>query len=966
VLASAAPRVVLTDAGVADAAGIPTGGTAAAILLDRDWTAVADLPADRPHRTVAPEGLAYVIFTSGSTGEPKGVMLTHRGLVNHNLAVAALYRLAPGDRVLQFCSLGFDVSIEEILPTLETGATLVLRPDQAPVLGRSWLDWLRESRVTVLNLPTAYWHEWVGDLRHHGQPVPDCVRLVIVGGEKALGPAYRQWRGLTGERVRWLNAYGPAECSVLSTYYEPPAAAPAAEGDPPIGRPLPNTWVEILDDDGNGGGGEMLIGGAGLARGYLGRPDLTAESFVRDAAGARVYRTGDIGLVLEDGDLAFVGRIDEQVKVRGFRVEPGEVASALARHPEVAEVAVVGREDEPGEKRLVAYFVASDAARVPTIGELRRFLAGLVPRYMVPGAFVALEALPLTPGGKLARGSLPAPSYERDRPASDPSTVTTEAEREIAGIFAVVLGIAGVGPGDDFFDLGGHSLQGMQVVAAIRDQLGVSVEVRSLLECPTVRELAHAVQGARSANDAPPPLVAGRRHPGDRIPLTLSQEHMWRLESQADPGLFNVTAQARFDAPVDRDALQAALDHVVARHDALRACIGSGARGAFQTVSGRVSVPLAESDLRGAEDLDAELRRRLAAQDAQPFDLARPPLLRAALYRLQADRAVAAATFDHLICDGTSAYIFLGEWTAAYDALAAGSRPALRALPIQYPDFAIWQRRWVTEERLGEQLEYWKRTLADVPLGPALPFDHVPEHPTRRIASVPVALSSELYASTRRLARVTGTTVFVVMVAAVQALLGNARESSEFVLSTTLSGRRRVEVERLIGCFHGIGRLRTDLSGDPSFAVTIGRARETVLGLLEHQDIPFSRVRQAVLGELPKARAALLAAAPTELQYFHTAHDEWAPGVGLVERPGPDKGRYELFFRGHLHPLVITFLDDGDRLWGELSYKVDFYQRETIERLAGTLPELLDAVTRDPNVRLTELRHLDGPNRGGA
>ena len=931
------------------------------ILVDGDRSAIERHSDTRPSRSVGPEDLAYVIYTSGSTGEPKGVMLTHRGLVNHNLAVARLYRLAPGDRVVQFCSIGFDVSVEEIFPTWETGATLVLRPDDGPILGRPWLQWLRRIRVTVLNLPTAYWHEWVRDLERLGEQVPECVRLVIVGGEKALGSAYEAWLGVGGDRVRWLNAYGPAETSILSTVYEPPTGSAApADRDPPIGRPLANTTVEILDGEGRGGVGELLIGGVGVARGYLGLPDLTEERFVPDALdgdhGGRLYRTGDLARLLPDGNLEFVGREDEQVKVRGFRIECGEVESVLARHPGVAEAAVVSREDVPGDKRLVAYLVPrGDAA--PTRSELRHFLSEHLPGYMVPSAFVVIDSLPVTPNGKLARDLLPLPEDPRRGPASASASARTPAELVVAAIVSRVLGLAAVGVDEDFFELGGHSLQGMQVLAAIHQELGVQIGVRSMYEAPTVAGLAASVQAARAGGDEPPPLISRARRPGETIPLTLSQQQMWRLETRADPpGLFNVTAQHRFSEPVDIEALSRGLAYVVDRHEALRVSFHGGADDPYQVVAPSLEVELGECDLAAVpvEDREAALHRRLGEQDAEAFDLAVGPLLRACLYRLDAHRSVVAVTFDHLVCDGTSAYIFLSELTAAYEAFAAGTEPALRPLAVQYPDYALWQRGWLTEERLERQLDYWREKLAGMPWGPAVPFDRVPAHPSRRIVARDFAISPHTYAGMQRLARATHSTVFVVTVAAVQVLFSRAGGVSDVVLSTTLSGRRHAEVDGLIGCFHGVGRIRTDLSGAATFEDVAARTRESVIGLIEHQDLPFWRIREAVLGDFPKGGPALLAAVPVELHYFHTAHDEWAPGTGVVERPGPDKGPDELFFRGHLHPLHLDILDDGSRLWGQFSYKSDFYDDETITRLVDGLERLLVAVTREPSAAVLQ------------
>ncbi|HWC87787.1 MAG TPA: amino acid adenylation domain-containing protein [Solirubrobacteraceae bacterium] len=938
------------------------------ILMDRDGPELATRPDTRPPRRAGPPNLAYLIYTSGSTGEPKGVMLPHRGLVNHNVAVARLYGLGPGDRVVQFCSIGFDVSIEEIFPTWESGATLVLRPADAPILGRSWLEWLRRARVTVLNLPTAYWHEWVRDLERLDEQVPACVRLVIVGGEKALGSAYETWLRVGGDGVRWLNAYGPAETSVLATAYEPAAGSELVpDRDPPIGRPLANTTVEIMGAD-RDGVGELVIGGAGVARGYLGRPELTAERFVTDPGagrdGERRYRTGDLVRLLEDGNLEFVGRVDEQVKVRGFRIEPGEVESVLTRHPEVAEAAVVMREETPGEKRLVAYVVQVGGAH-PTSAGLRRFISGHLPAYMVPSAFLFIPALPMTPHGKVARDALPPPDEVRRAPraGAKPEGPRTPAEHAIAAIFARVLGlaVAAVGVEDDFFELGGHSLQAMQVLAAVHNELGARIGVGALYAEPTVAGLAAAVQAAQAPQAAqvrenePPALRPRRRAPEEPVPLTLSQEQMWRLETTADPpGLFNVTAQHRFSEPVDAGALRRALAYMVERHEALRARFERGPGGPYQLFASSLAVDVALCDLTevAAAEREEALRRTLGEQDAEAFDLARGPLLRACLYRLGPEHSVLAASFDHLVCDGTSAYVFLSELTAAYEAFAAGREPALRPLTVQYADYALWQRCWLTEERLERQLEYWTKKLAGIPWGPAVPFDRVPERPSRHIVARDFDVGPDTYRGMQRLARANHSTVFIVTVAAVQELFRRAGGVTDVVLSTTLSGRRLAEVDGLVGCFHGVGRIRTDLSGAADFEEVVARTRETVIGLIEHQDVPFWRIRRAVLGDFPTGGSALLAAVPIELQYFHTAHDEWAPGAGVVERPGPDKGPDELFFRGHLHPLQVSILDDGSRLWGQFSYKSDFYDAATIDRLAGSLERLLAEVTREAGPRL--------------
>jgi amino acid adenylation domain-containing protein len=960
-LADSVAPVVLTQPGLTK---LLPRSEATTVCLDRHW---AGAPAEAPPRRLGPDHLAYVLYTSGSTGTPKGVLLTHRGLVNHHRAAVDRYDLGPGDRVLQFCSISFDVSIEELFPTWAAGATVVLRPEAEPILGRGWLECLRHSRVSVMNLPTAYWRQWVRDLQSRGERVPESLRLVVVGGEPASASAYRSWLEVGGERVRWLNAYGPTEASIMTTLYEPPAPGTApVDRDPPIGRPLPNTTIHLLDPQGQpvppGAAGEVHIGGVGVARGYLGRPELTAERFVPDPfaerPGARLYRSGDLARWSEDGNLEFLGRLDDQVKVRGVRIECAEVEAALRAHRQVAEAVVVARQDRGGDNQLVAYVVGG-GRETPSAAGLRRFLAGQLPPAMVPAAFVALDALPLTPNGKVDRAALPPPVPTDAR--GSPDAPRTRVEHAIAAIWAEVLGLEVVGVHQDFFDLGGHSLLAAQVIAEVRERFGAEVPLGALFEAPTVAELATRVRTTAWGNPQRPPLVPQPRAPGERLPLSLPQEHLWALEMRAQPpGLYNVSLQRRFSTPVDHATLQAALAHVVARHESLRTSFDTDDRGPYQVVAASVPVELAISDLSPTphSEREAELRRRVAEDNARPFDLAQSPLFRAQLFDLGEGTSELVVTFDHLISDGTSAYVFVSELDAAYDAYAHHRSPELRPLPIHYGDFALWQRRCLGDEALAAQLEYWKQTLAGMPLGPAVPFDKAPPNtPNRRLHSAPFRVSAEVYDALEGLARSSQTTSFAVVTAAVQALCARHSGAYDVVLSTTTSGRQRAELDGLIGFFAGVGRIRVDLTGDPSFEELLGRAAERILGLFEHQDIPFPRVRQALADAFPTEAPGprLAALLPSEIHFVRATADRWVPGANWVERPPPHEAPVKLFLRGQLHPLSFSFLDNGEVLWGEVRGKLDFYERHTIERLAAGLEVVLAQVARDPAVPLSEL-----------
>jgi acyl carrier protein len=798
----------------------------------------------------------------------------------------------------------------------------------------------------VLNLPTGYWQAWTRDLGAMGEHVPEEIRLVVVGGEKARGPTYRDWERVSGPRSRWVNVYGPTETTCMSTYYEarPGSTSDGEVRDPPIGRPIPGTTVLVVDDGlravAPGATGELLIGGAGLARGYLNHPALTAERFVPAPPG-RMYRTGDLVRQLPGGELDYVGRIDEQVKIRGFRIECGEVEAALARHPAVSEVAVVAREDPPGEKHLVAYVVATDVA----VGELRRFLAARLPAHMVPGAFAFLDALPLTPHGKIDRPRLPAPAPPVPTAPANGGVTRSPVEDRLAAIWAGVLGLEGaaLAPEDDFFELGGHSLLATQVIAQIREEFDTETPLRAIFEAPTLAGLAAVLEGETRAAPGGAPLAPRRTEPGAPLPLSVAQEQMWALEEAAEPpGLYNLTALHRFDGAIDERVLRDVLAVLVRRHEILRTgfrVVGGSPR---QLVAPPADIALTVADLGGeavAEaDRDDELRRRIGAQDAAPFDLDRPPLVRAGLFRLGDRGSVLAVTFDHLVADGTGASIFMSELVSAQEAMAAGHAPSLPPLRVQFADFAVWQRSHLGDEVLRRQLGWWVEALRGMPLGPALPFDRVPTAPSRRIATESLTVGAPTRARLDQVARATGGTVFAVAVAAVAVLLGRKGGTTDVVLSTTLSGRNRVELEPLVGMFSGIGRIRTDLSGDPPFTTVVDRARRWVLGMFENQDIPFMRVRRELFPHFPGG-PALAGALPVEFQYFHTT-------------PGPDQ---EFYFRGQLHPLSITLLDDGHEITGELSFKLDFYDRATIEGLARALERLLAAVGEEPSLRVSEL-----------
>jgi len=503
-------RVLVTDESLRSRLPKPTGHCQLVCLDDPAHASrLANHEPQIVNRAPSATSLAYVIYTSGSTGRPKGVLISHAALVNHSVAVSQAYQLSPGDRVLQFASLSFDVAAEELFPAWLRGATVVLRSENCTDSIDRFLHFVERERISVLNLPASWWHELVDELERSQAPLPPSVRLVVTGNERVLPDALTRWRKLTSGRVRWLNAYGPTEATITATLYEPEFSSPLPEtSSVPIGRPIANVHALLLDEQlravPDGEPGELHLGGAGLARGYLNRPELTAAKFIRnpfsDEPGARLYKTGDRARVLPDGNLEFIGRIDEQIKIRGFRIEPGEVELALLAHPSISQAAVVAREDQPGDKRLVAYFVPA-SGQSTNAQELRAFLREKLPDYMVPAHFVRLEEMPRTPNGKVDRNGLPAP--EITGPNDEFIAPRDDFERQLAAIWEEALNVRPIGLRQHFFELGGNSLLAARIVALIDQQFSKDLSVAAIFRSPTVEQLAALLRDGEPQGPSP-------------------------------------------------------------------------------------------------------------------------------------------------------------------------------------------------------------------------------------------------------------------------------------------------------------------------------------------------------------------------------------------------------------------------------------------------------------------------------
>jgi amino acid adenylation domain-containing protein len=929
------------------------------IRLDGDWPAIAREAAEAPAAGVTAEHLAYIIYTSGSTGEPKGVMIPHAALASRARALARRYGLDAGHRLLQFVSFSFDAFAEEVFPTLLSGGTLVLHERPAEIPPAALLEECERLNVNALHIPPSYWHPLMDELSAAGRTVPAWLKLFITGGEGVSTERLAMWIERTHHPTRIVNAYGPTEATITATAYDVPLDIEMVARRPrlPIGRPIENTEVYLLDASMRpaavGVAGELYVGGEGLARGYLNLPGVTAERFIPDPfgerPGARLYRTGDRALYLPDGEIDFLGRVDGQVKVRGFRIEIGEVEAALGEHPDLLDVVVALREDEPGERRLVAYVVARKGRR-PSSGELRNFVMKRLPGYMLPAAFVVLDEFPLTTTGKVDRRALPAPEQARAEVAEPAAPQRTPVEEVLAGIFADVLGVERVGRSDDFFEAGGHSLLATQVVSRVREEFQVELPVRSVFEVPTVAGLAKRIEEERRAARglATRPMLPVPR--GEDLPLSFAQQRIWFLQQlNPDDASYNSSATIHLTGRLEAATLERALNEIVLRHEALRTTFPAVDGQPKQVIhqSSDLTLPVVDLSEVEGEPREAEVRRRRVAEASRPFDLARGPLLRALLLRLGDEEHVVALTMHHIITDGWSLEIFVRETGALYSAFSRGEPSPLSPLPMQYADYAHWQQQWLGGEVLKTQLAYWRQALADAPAVLHLPTDRPrPSAPSTRGEIVNFTLTDSLSERVRELSRREDVTLFMTLLGAFQLLLHAYTGQEHIAVGTNIANRNRAEVEGLIGFFVNNMALCTDLSENPTFRQLLGRVREVTLGAYDHQDLPFEKVLEALRPERRPGHGGLF-------QVFFVLQNIAPPTLQL---PGLTISMLlEVENRTSKFDLGLYVLEAGGAIHGSLEYSTDLFERATVRQVVKDFKRLLEEIVRDPDQELSTL-----------
>ena len=976
-----------------------------AICLDQEWSTISQRPAHDLDLVFSPDALIYTVYTSGSTGRPKGVAMSHRAISNllswqrrDSLASDNARKRAP--RTLQFASLSFDVSFQEIFSTLTGGGEIVLITEDQRRDAGALLRILEDTRVERLFLPFVALQQ-IAETARIEDVAPNSLREVDTAGEQLrITPAIaRFFDRLPGCRL--VNHYGPSETHLVTVHdlrTEDGSRAADWPELPYIGQPIANAPVYLVDETGQlvpiGTPGEVWVGGAGLARGYLERPDLTAERFVPDpfseVPGARVYRTGDLARLRANGRLEFLGRRDLQLKIRGYRVEPGEIESVLTRHQAVRQAAVRAH-DHGGGKRLVAYVVVAPES-TPTPEELRRHLAGALPEHMVPSAIVLMDALPVSPNGKIDRQALPAPDWGQT------STLAprTKEEESICAIMAEVLELATIGVTDDFFEQGGHSLLATQVISRIRRAFEVEIPLRTLFETPTAEALAVAVGAARAkpagtapevgattevaaetasistteptANppgvdtlepaDAPevegPALPPVRRaSPEERCRLSAAQERMWFLHRlNSESAVYNLPVAMSLRGQLDLEALNYALEEIERRHEVLRSRIVEGPHGPEPVVD-----PPRTWRLDPRTISSAGLEEVLVREGSRTFDLARGPLFDARLFRIDHDpnHHVLGLVMHHIVSDGWSLGVLWHELGAFYAAATEGT-PAPPELAVQYADWAAWQRRWLEGGALQRQLAHWRTTLEDAP--PALeitPDRARPPTATWNGAVLDLLFPRDLTPRLRAFAHRQGATLHMVLLAAYAWTLMRFSGQDDIVIGTPLANRRTVEAEQLIGFFVNTLPVRIRLTTPwPSFQELVALVRDACLATYAHQDVPFERIVLELQPDRSLNRAPI----------FQTAFALQDVRLSPLELPGLELTPVEMPTDTAKFDFMLLLSDEPDGLSGGIEYNTDLFDGETLKRIATSLQSVLDWAVDRPERPLAAAPLLAEHERG--
>ena len=931
------------------------------ICLERDWQTIAQANTTNPVNITTPNHLAYIVYTSGSTGKAKGVMIEHLSLVNAFFAWNDAYQLPSLSCHLQMASFSFDVFAGDWVRSLCSGAKLVLCPFNWLLEPKLLYDLMQQQQVDTAEFSPAVVRHLMQYLQQTGQRL-DFMRLLIVGSDAFYVQEYQQLQQLCAPETRIINSYGVSEATIDSTYFEPTDESLtnlSGNGLVPIGRPFANTQIYLLNPDLQpvpiGVTGELYIAGAGLARGYLNRPDLSQEKFIPNPftpsllyPSPRLYKTGDLARRLSDGTIELLGRSDDQVKLRGFRIEIGEIEAALTQFSDVQAAAVVLHTDSTEDQHLVAYVVPQTTPSTFSTTLLRSFLKEKLPSYMVPGNFVVLDTLPLSPNGKIDYRALPKPDRFQRSTDVGFAAPRSSIEYRILEIWQNVLRLDRVGIYDNFFELGGHSLLATQVMAQLRQAFQIELPLRVLFESPTIAQLAEQIE-SNYQQTITTLAIEPTVHTGD-LPLSFAQESLWFLDQLEGIGpTYNMPMPLRLTGMLNIVALEQSLAALVQRHAILRTTFPTREAQPLQVITSESRLTLPVIDLHTLPEDRRNIEQLIFEEAKERFDLAVGPLMRVALLRLEAQDHVLLITLHHIVADGWSIEIFARELGALYTAFLNHQPSPLPDLPIQYADFAIWQRRYLQGESLELLLAHWQRTLAGAPPVLSLPTDYPrPAVQTFRGSSASFQLDVQLTEAVQTLSQQSKVTLFMTLLTVFQILLRNYSGQEDIVVGTPIANRNRAETAGLIGYFVNILVLRTDLSGNPSFRELLTRVYQVALDAYTYQDLPFEKLVESLHPERSLSHTPLF-----QVMFV------------LQNAPTPELNLPDLTIRGldidiitSKFDLTLALRETAQGLQGFVEYNTDLFTAETIDRLMGHYQQLLRAIAANPERRLSELSLL--------
>jgi amino acid adenylation domain-containing protein len=922
------------------------------VRIDSEWEEISQRSSERVESGAKEENLAYVIYTSGSTGRPKGVMIQHRSVVNFWVALNQVLSDSYSDKlkVAFSITMSFDASLQPFTQLL-SGDSLYIVTNQVKEDAEAFLDFVQQHQLDVLHVTPSQLRPLIE--AGLGEQTGHNPRIVLVGGEQIPQSLWERMQ--KSSKTNYFNVYGPTECTVevIASHIQ------HAKPFPVIGRPMDNSNVYVLDNELQplpiGVTGELYIGGVGVGRGYLNRPDATAESFIpnpfSDQPGERIYKTGDLVRYLPDGQIDCLGRQDYQVKIRGYRIELGEIEAALEEHAAIREAVTIVETDMSGNNSLIAYVVL-DQQQDLTTNEIRNYLRDRLPEYMVPPVITVIESMPLTSSGKVDHRALPAPDRTRSGLVERRIMPQTPVQEILGGIWREMLRIDSISLEDNFFEIGGHSLLATQVMSRARQAFNIEIALRQLFEHPTLGEFAQCVEAALregSASNVPPIVKLSRE--GD-LALSYAQQRLWFLDQmEPDNPFYNIPVAVRIEGELNIEALERSFSELVRRHEALRTTFSVVEGDPVQVINSAERVSLPIYDLSHLEEDQREQQAEALVKEEwqMPFDLSAGPLLRVKLIKMSKDEHIAMMTIHHIVSDGWSTGVLIKEVAALYEAYCRGEESPLPELEVQYADFAAWQREYLRGEVLDQQINYWKQQLEGAPAVLDLPTDRPrPAVMTLRGAVSYFTLPEELSQGIKRLSNKEGATLFMTLLAAFKVLLYRYTRQTDIPIGTPIAGRNREETEGLIGFFVNTLVLRSEIDGRGSFREALKAEREVALKAYAHQDLPFERLVEELQPERSMSHSPVFQV----MFVLQNAPREKMEVTGITLREmsmGSETAKFD---------LTLVMSEAGDRIGGGFSYSTDLFDDVTIKQMQLHYEKLLNSILAQPDVSLDDLEMI--------